>query len=151
MLGSGVASHRQRTGGRHRPRAAMMAGAERRYPDRSAAVRAEGRPPTSDTLEGWKSIAGYLGRSPRTAQRWERNLGLPVRRFGTGRGETVRARTSELDEWLEGGFAERPAARADAVPAPPDSGREPQAFRYVAAVGALVGLGALALWWVLAG
>jgi hypothetical protein len=33
-------------------------------------------------LNGWKEIAAYLGRSVRTVQRWEKDFGLPVRRFG---------------------------------------------------------------------
>ena len=34
----------------------------------------------NDRLDGWKEIASYLGRSVRTAHRWEKRLGLPVRR-----------------------------------------------------------------------
>jgi hypothetical protein len=36
----------------------------------------------------------------RTVQRWEKDLGLPVRRMGTGRGEVVFAYRAELDAWL---------------------------------------------------
>jgi hypothetical protein len=35
-----------------------------------------------EELRGWKAIADSLGASPRTAQRWERDLRLPVRRAG---------------------------------------------------------------------
>jgi hypothetical protein len=51
-------------------------------------------------LDGWKDIASYLGRGVRTAQRWERELGLPVRRLGTGGAEVVYAFREELDAWL---------------------------------------------------
>jgi hypothetical protein len=51
-------------------------------------------------LDGWKDIASYLGRGVRTAQRWERELGLPVRRLGTGGAEVVYALKEELDAWL---------------------------------------------------
>ncbi len=46
-----------------------------------------------------KAIADYLGNRPRTAQRWERDLGLPVDRAGGARGTTVVATRRELDEW----------------------------------------------------
>ncbi len=62
-------------------------------------------PPTPPTphrrLDGWKEIAQYLNRSVRTAYRWERDLGLPVRRLGTGKGEVVFALPEELDAWRE--------------------------------------------------
>jgi hypothetical protein len=51
-------------------------------------------------LDGWKDIAAYLGRGVRTAQRWERELGLPVRRLGTGGAEVVYALRDEVDAWL---------------------------------------------------
>jgi DNA-binding transcriptional regulator YiaG len=34
----------------------------------------------STVLSSWKDIAQYLGKGVRTVQRWERHLGLPVRR-----------------------------------------------------------------------
>jgi hypothetical protein len=52
-----------------------------------------------DELSGWKAIADYLGTSERTAQRWERDLGLPVRRGGAAKGTTVVATPSDLDQW----------------------------------------------------
>ncbi len=52
-----------------------------------------------DELRGWKAIADYFGTSDRTAQRWERDLALPVRRRGNAKGTTVVATRSELDEW----------------------------------------------------
>lgn len=51
-------------------------------------------------LDGWKEIAGYLHRSTRTAQRWERQLHLPVHRLKTAVGEIVYALPGELDEWF---------------------------------------------------
>jgi CheY-like chemotaxis protein len=51
-------------------------------------------------LNSWKEIAQYLGRGVRTVQRWEAELGLPVRRpRGTSRSAVV-AVTSELDQWM---------------------------------------------------
>ena len=52
-------------------------------------------------LDGWKEIAAYLGRGVRTVQRWEKALGLPVRRLGTGKGEVVYALSRELDAWRD--------------------------------------------------
>ncbi|MCL4524215.1 MAG: hypothetical protein M1453_10490 [Acidobacteria bacterium] len=53
-----------------------------------------------ERLNGWKEIASFLGRGVRTAQRWEKELGLPVRRIHTGGGEVVFAMRGELDTWL---------------------------------------------------
>jgi hypothetical protein len=52
-------------------------------------------------LNGWKEIAAFLGRSVRTVQRWEKDFGLPVRRFGASRPESVFAVAREVDAWLE--------------------------------------------------
>lgn len=66
-------------------------------------------------LRSWKEIAAYLGVTVRTAQLWERQRGLPVRRLPGGRGG-VSASTVELDEWRgsPGGTTEEavPAAAA---------------------------------------
>jgi hypothetical protein len=52
-------------------------------------------------LTAWVEIASYLGVSVRTAQTWEKECGLPVRRL-PGR-QRVIVRTSELDAWKNGG------------------------------------------------
>lgn len=52
-------------------------------------------------IDGWKSIAAYVGRGVRTAQRWERELGLPVHRLNTGGAEVVFAKPDEVDAWLQ--------------------------------------------------
>ena len=46
---------------------------------------------------GWKAIARRLGVSVRTARRYEKEHGLPVRRRGT-----VYVTQAELAEWEEG-------------------------------------------------
>lgn len=51
-------------------------------------------------LNGWKEIAAYLERGIRTAQRWEREFGLPVRRLGRDRSESVFAFSAEIDHWM---------------------------------------------------
>jgi hypothetical protein len=77
-------------------------------------------------LNGWKEIAAYLGRSVRTVQRWEKDFGLPVRRFGLSKPESVFAFPREIDAWLETsqGVSARsgappPAEPADAPAGPP--------------------------------
>lgn len=51
-------------------------------------------------LSGWSEIAQYIRTSVATAQRYERNLRLPVRRHGTGPKAHVYAIASDLDHWL---------------------------------------------------
>lgn len=80
--------------------------------------------PASDgRLDSWKAIADYLGRDVGTARRWERHQGLPVRRVPGGRGSSVFAYTSEIDEWLK---RSGPAVVVAAPPAAPPAGaRQP--------------------------
>ena len=54
----------------------------------------------ADRLDSWKEIASYLRRGLRTAQRWERDAGLPVRRVAGNRG-AVYAFRAELDTWWQ--------------------------------------------------
>ncbi|HZS29244.1 MAG TPA: hypothetical protein VFB76_18610 [Candidatus Angelobacter sp.] len=51
--------------------------------------------PAPTSLKGWKAIAGYLGLTPATAQRWAED-GMPVKREGRF---TV-ADPAELQAWL---------------------------------------------------
>ena len=51
-------------------------------------------------LNSWKGIASYLDRGVRTAQRWERELQLPVHRIGKGKRSPVYALPAELKFWL---------------------------------------------------
>lgn len=52
-------------------------------------------------LQSWKEIASELRCGVRTAQRWEQELGLPVRRLGKGPRAPVLAFKDELNRWLE--------------------------------------------------
>jgi len=54
----------------------------------------------SGRLNGWKEIGVYLGKSVRTVQRWEKELGLPVHRIHTARGEIIWALPNEIEAWL---------------------------------------------------
>ena len=51
-------------------------------------------------LANWKDIALYVGKSVRTVQRWELELGLPVRRPYDGSKSPVFVVPAELDAWM---------------------------------------------------
>jgi hypothetical protein len=51
-------------------------------------------------LDSWKEIAVYLGREVRTAQRWEKREGLPVKRHVHAKASSVYAFKQEVDAWL---------------------------------------------------
>jgi len=51
-------------------------------------------------LSSWKEIASYVGRSVRTVQRWEREIGLPVHRPTAKNEGVVVALPAELDAWV---------------------------------------------------
>jgi hypothetical protein len=53
-----------------------------------------------EILNGWKDIANYVGKGVRTIQRYERQLGLPIRRLaGRSRGAVI-ATKAEIDAWI---------------------------------------------------
>jgi len=54
-----------------------------------------------DVLNSWKEIACYLNRGVRTVQRWESELGLPVRRPRGRSRSAVIAMRSDIDHWLK--------------------------------------------------
>ncbi|HYX52219.1 MAG TPA: hypothetical protein VE783_02130 [Candidatus Limnocylindrales bacterium] len=64
--------------------------------------------PAADVLNSWKEIACYLNRGVRTVQRWEAELGMPVRRPRNKSRSAVIAFRSDLDRWLR----QNPAAEA---------------------------------------
>lgn len=55
----------------------------------------------SEILSSWKEIAEFLGKGVRTAQRWERELGLPVRRPPCKDSRVVFALREELTAWVK--------------------------------------------------
>lgn len=54
---------------------------------------------SADLLNSWKEIAAYLGCGVRTAQRWESELGMPVRRPRERVRSAVLGLKSEIDKW----------------------------------------------------
>lgn len=94
-------------------------------------------------LDSWKAIAEYLRRDVTTVRRWEKALGLPVRRVPGGRpGHSVYAYTAEIDAWLR--ESPDPPDQGTPPPNPPASG-----WRWLrwALAGGLVAVGASALIW----
>jgi predicted DNA-binding transcriptional regulator AlpA len=52
-------------------------------------------------LNTWKEIAQYVGRSARTIQRWERDLGFPVHRPHGRSRSAILAIPAEIDAWVK--------------------------------------------------
>ncbi|MEP7362276.1 MAG: hypothetical protein ABI972_03405 [Acidobacteriota bacterium] len=103
-------------------------------------------PDAQERLDGWKSIAGYLKRTTRTVQRWEKLEGLPVHRIGHTSSASVFAYPAELDQW----WNER-KSRIDDLPESPGSSSHTAAgplslpFSRTLLVAALALLGVLAV------
>jgi hypothetical protein len=74
-------------------------------------------------LAGWKEISNYLGKGVRTVQRYEREMGLPIRRPAGKSRAAVVATKAELDAWVsaspfrEAFYLPRVAANNEAVTA----------------------------------
>jgi len=75
-----------------------------------------GNPVLTDRLDSWKEIAGWLGRTVRTAIRWEKERGLPVHRVPGGGRHAVFAYRRELEAWLQKGGISWLAANTAADP-----------------------------------
>ena len=70
---------------------------EFRFPKASWVVMNRTNP---EFLSGWKEIAAYLRKGVRTVQRYERHMGLPVRRPAGKEQGSVLATRAELDAWV---------------------------------------------------
>lgn len=69
----------------------------------------------STVLSSWKDIARYLGKGVRTVQRWERHLGLPVRRpNGALQKSAVVLYRGDVDAWLATRFSARALQKSEA-------------------------------------
>ena len=68
--------------------------------------------PNEKPLQSWKEIAAFLERDVRTAHRWEKRAGLPVRRHTDGKRSSVYAYPSELESWRSA----RPLQADDGLP-----------------------------------
>lgn len=70
--------------------------------------------PSREFLNSWKEVAQYVGRSQRTVQRWERDLGFPVHRPAGRLHASVIALAAEIDEWVKTSPQIRPALTKNA-------------------------------------
>lgn len=78
----------------------------------------------TDRLDSWKAIANYLGKSVRTARRWEAEEGLPVHRHMHKAQGSAYAYRSEIDAWRQRMAAPAPtAARPEDAPPAGDADR----------------------------
>jgi len=69
----------------------------------------------STVLSSWKDIAKYLGKGVRTVQRWERQLGLPVRRpNGALQKSAVVLYRGDVDAWVATRFSARTLEKNEA-------------------------------------
>jgi hypothetical protein len=95
-------------------------------------------------LDSWKAIAEYLQRDVGTVRRWEK-LGLPVRRVPGGRGRSVFAYTTEIEEWLRS----QPAGSPDPGDVPAIGVQPPQPYRrlWSAALAVALVAAAVLVWW----
>jgi hypothetical protein len=72
-------------------------------------------PEDSTVLSSWKDIAKYLGKGVRTVQRWERQLGLPVRRpNGASQKSAVVLYRGDVDAWVATRFSARTLEKNEA-------------------------------------
>ena len=55
---------------------------------------------TGSVLHSWQEIANFIGRGPRTVQRWEHRFGMPIHRKDMHRASLVFAFANELESWL---------------------------------------------------
>ena len=76
---------------------------------------------SQDMLAGWKDVAAFLGRSVRTVQRWEKKMGLPLRRLKSEARSIPYALRSELAHWLKECGVGVPSAEKDGATTPPPS------------------------------
>jgi len=96
-------------------------------------------PPNGREFTSWKEIADYLGVNVRTAQKWENERDLPIRRLpGAGRGRVL-VSVADLERWKQSGRPTTPATP------PPEPGRLGKSWKW-APVLVLLTLAAAGLW-----
>jgi Tol biopolymer transport system component len=103
-----------------------------------------GAPSAGERLESWKEIAAYLGRTERTARRWEKAEALPVFRHAHAKRDSVYAYKADLDAWRRSRRTRRDEGCASADLDAKDNPKWRRAWA-VAFAGAIA-VGALALW-----
>lgn len=66
-----------------------------------------------NVLASWKEVANYLGKGVRTVQRYEKNLGFPIRRPSPD-SRVIFAIREEVDAWVQRCF-KAPLPRGEAL------------------------------------
>lgn len=61
----------------------------------------DGEDKQKEILISWKEIADYLDCKVRSCHRWEKEAGLPVRRYSNSSKSRVFAYKEEISNWLE--------------------------------------------------
>ena len=67
----------------------------------------------SEVLSSWKDVAAHMGKSVRTVQRWEAELGLPIHRPNGRQQRIILAYPDELKRWAGAKPALKPATGTD--------------------------------------
>jgi len=116
-----------------------MSAPDRRRGGESDPTPAAPAPPAR--RNGWKEIASHLGVGVRTAQRWEKDRGLPVGRIGREGGEIVFAFAPDLDAWSAGRPPNGPEPRTPRPRARPSLALAGLAALTLGAVAAALGGG----------
>lgn len=95
---------------------------ETRQPGDDPSGENSGLRTSSDRLDSWKAVAGYLGRSDKTVRRWEEKEGLPIHRLHHDKRGSIYAYKEELDAWWQ---LRRNTIEAEEI-LPPDPGTPAQ-------------------------
>ncbi|MFN7999129.1 MAG: LamG domain-containing protein [Bryobacteraceae bacterium] len=97
-----------------------------------------------DLIRYWEGIAEALQVSVKTAQRYEKQYGLPVRRKRGPRGTVIYALRSEIEAWL---ISKPDPTPEDREPAGPQAARRVHPWHWIlAASAALVAIAAIWYW-----
>ena len=86
------------------------------------------QPKANDRLDGWEAISDYLGWTPRTVIRWEKQKGLPVHRISGGKRQPVYAYRHEIDRWFQRTDGAGTKARSAPAIVEPEVGSQSPAF-----------------------
>lgn len=99
-----------------------------------------------ERLNSWKEISVYLGRDPRTAQRWEKFEGLPIHRHVHGKAGSVYAFAAEIDAWQQSRLKQAASFEIAASRETLEVARQPRGLWVFIAAGSVAALLAVCLY-----